>query len=612
MSQITVQCRLVAKEPIRQTLWQMMVNLNTPFINELLQKVAQHPEFEEWRQRGKPKSVIINYLGSELKKDPRFLGQPARFYASGIKLVEYIFKSWLKLQQRLQRKLDGKTRWLEVLKSDDQLIKESQTDLETIRQKATEILQSYEVTGGLFNSLFQAYRDEQDILTRTALNYLLKNSCKLPQEPEDDKKFAQRRRKVKIAIKRLREQMNSRLPQGRDLTNDNWLETLAIACYTDPKDVEQARSWQDKLLTKSSSIPFPINYETNEDLTWSKNEKGRLCVKFSGMSDLNFEIYCDKRQLKWFQRFYEDQQIKKSNKNQHSSALFTLRSGRILWQEGKGKGQPWDINRLTLQCTLDTRFWTQEGTEEIKQEKANEIAEFLTRMNEKSDLTKNQQAFIQRKQSTLDRLNNPFPRPSQPLYKGRSNILIGVSMGLDKPATIAVVDGITHKVLTYRNLKQLLGKNYPLLNRQRRQKQHQSHQRNVAQRKEAFNQFGDSELGEYIDRLLAKAIIAIAKQYQAGSVVVPLLKDIRETIQSEIQAKAETKIPNCLEAQAKYAKNYRMQIHQWSYARLIENIQAQASRLGIVLEESHQPLQGTPQQKATELAFNAYQSRLSA
>lgn len=35
-----------------------------------------------------------------------------------------------------------------------------------------------------------------------------------------------RRRKVEIAIKRLREQINSRLPQGRDVTNDNWLETL--------------------------------------------------------------------------------------------------------------------------------------------------------------------------------------------------------------------------------------------------------------------------------------------------------------------------------------------------------------------------------------------------
>ncbi|ACB53129.1 hypothetical protein cce_3781 [Crocosphaera subtropica ATCC 51142] len=50
MSQITIQCRLVAKEPIRHTLWRLMTDLNTPFINELLQKVAQHPDFEKWKQ----------------------------------------------------------------------------------------------------------------------------------------------------------------------------------------------------------------------------------------------------------------------------------------------------------------------------------------------------------------------------------------------------------------------------------------------------------------------------------------------------------------------------------------------------------------------------------
>ncbi|EAZ90277.1 type V CRISPR-associated protein Cas12k [Crocosphaera chwakensis] len=612
MSQITIQCRLVAKEATRQTLWQLMAELNTPFINELLQQVAQYPDFEQWRQRGRLTAKVIEQLGNELKKDPRFLGQPARFYTSGISLVEYIFKSWLKLQQRLQRKLDGKRRWLEVLKSDEQLIKDSQTDLETIRQKATEILQSYEGTERLFNSLFQAYRDEQNILTQTALNYLLKNRCQLPKKPEDAKKFAKRRRKVEITIKRLQKQINGRLPQGRDLTNDNWLETLNLACDTDPKDVEQSRTWQDKLLKKSQSIPFPINYETNEDLTWSKNEKGRFCVQFNGISDLKFEIYCDQRQLKWIQRFYEDQQVKKDGKDQHSSGLFTLRSGRILWQEGKGKGELWDIHRLTLQCTLETRCWTHEGTEQVKQEKADEIAGILTRMNEKGDLTKNQKAFVRRKQSTLNRLEKPFPRPSQPLYQGKSNILVGVSMELKKPATIAVIDGVTRKVLTYRNIKQLLGKNYPLLNRQQRQKQRQSHQRNIAQRKEAFNQFGDSELGQHIDRLLAKAIISIAQKYQAGSIVVPKLEDIREATQSEIQAKAEAKIPNCIEAQAEYAKKYRMQVHEWSYGRLIDNIQAQASKLGIFIEESQQPLQGTPLQKAAELAFKAYRSRLSA
>jgi hypothetical protein len=86
--------------------------------------------------------------------------------------------------------------------------------------------------------------------------------------------------------------------------------------------------------------PFPVNYETNENLVWSKNEKGRLCVRLSGLGKSSFQIYCDQRQLQGFQRFYQDQETKRASKYQHSSSLFTLRSARILWQEGTTKGQP--------------------------------------------------------------------------------------------------------------------------------------------------------------------------------------------------------------------------------------------------------------------------------
>lgn len=126
-------------------------------------------------------------------------------------------------------------------------------------------------------------------------------------------------------------------------------------------------------------------------------------------------------------------------------------------------------------------------------------------------------------------------------YKGQSHILVGVSLGLEKPATVAIVDGTTGKVLTYRSIRQLLGDNYKLLNRQREQKHSLSHQRQIAQTLAAPNQFGESELGEYIDRLLAKEIIAIAQTYSAGSIVLPKLGDMPEQVQSEIQAKAEQK-----------------------------------------------------------------------
>jgi transposase len=370
----------------------------------------------------------------------------------------------------------------------------------------------------------------------------------------------------------------------------------------------QAKSWQDSLLRQSKKVPFPVAYETNEDMTWFKNQFGRICVKFNGLSEHSFQVYCDSRQLHWFQRFLEDQQIKKNSKNEHSSSLFTLRSARIAWQEEEGKGDPWEINHLTLYCSVDTRLWTTEGTNQVREEKAEEIAKTISNTKAKGDLNEKQQAHIKRKNSTLDRINNPFPRPIKPLYKGQSHILVGVSLGLEKPATLAVVDCTTGQVITYRSIRQLLGDNYKLLNRQRQQKHSLSHQRQIAQTLAAPNQFGESELGQYIDSLLAKEIIMIAQAYSAGSIVLPKLGDMREQVQSEIQAKAEQK-SDLIEVQKQYAKQYRVSVHQWSYGRLITNIRSSAAKAGIFIEETKQPIRGSPQEKAKELAIAAYHSR---
>lgn len=649
MSQITIQCRLVASEPSRHQLWKLMADLNTPLINELLVQVAQHPEFETWRQKGKHPTGIVKELCQPLKTDPRFIGQPGRFYTSalaklaeGIATVNYIYKSWFALMKRSQSQLEGKIRWLEMLKSDVELVEASGVTLESLRTKAAEILAQFAPQPDTVEAqpakgkkrkktkkakksdgdcaertlrersisqiLFEAYHNTEETLTRCAISYLLKNGSKISNKEEYAEKFAKRRRKLEIQIERLREKLEARIPKGRDLTDAKWLETLLLATLNVPENQAEAKSWQDSLIKKSSTVPFPVAYESNEDMTWFKNEHGRICVKFNGWSEHSFQVYCDSRHLHWFQRFLEDQQIKHSSKNQHSSSLFTLRSGRIAWQEGEGKGEPWKVNRLILYCSVDTRLWTAEGTNLVREEKAEEIAKAIIQTKTKGKLNDKQQAHIKRKNSSLARINNPFPRPSKPLYQGQSHILVGVSLGLEKPTTVAVVDGSTSTVLTYRSIKQLLGDNYRLLNRQRQQKHTLSHQRQIAQTLAAPNQMGESELGQYVDRLLAKEIVAIAQTYKAGSIVLPKLGDIREQVQSEIQAKAEQK-SDVIEVQQKYAKQYRVSIHQWSYGRLIANIHSSATKAGIVIEEAKQAIRGSPQEKAKELAINAYQSR---
>lgn len=632
MSQITIQCHLVASEATRRHLWTLMAEKNTPLINELLRHINEHPQLPNWQEKGRIPAKEVKEICQTLRQDPKFSGQPGRFVTSAMTVVNYIYKSWLAIHKRLRYQLEGKTRWLNMLKSDQELVEICGCSLEEIRRKASEILEtanlpnseqtprshptnqrqrksSSDVNQSFTNVLFSAHQQTNDLLTRSAITYLLKNGCKLPDAPEDPEKFAQYKRKVEIQTERFKEQLESRLPHGRHLTPDHWLETLETATEVAPISDAEAKSWQSELLRESSPLPFPINYETNTDLTWSCKVNRRLCVRFNGFSEHEFQIYCDRRQLHWFQRFLEDQEIQLDGKDQHSSGLFTLRSARISWQEGKGRGNPWQSHRITLACTLETRLWTAEGTEQVKAEKAEEIRQTLEKMRGKKDLKDSQQAFIRRKQATLTRIENPFPRPSKPLYRGQSHIVVGISLGLEKPATAAVTDAITGRVLAYRTIRQLLGENYRLLNRQRQQQHHHAHTRQTAQRQGKHRLPSESELGQYVDRLLASAIVKLAQEYGAGSIAVPQLGNVREVIQSEIQAKAEAKCPEFLEGQKKYAKQYRSSIHRWSYGRLIENVRSQASKIGIVVEEGWQSIKSDPKEAAKELAIAVYKSR---
>lgn len=623
MSQITIQCRLVAPENTRRYLWKLMAEKNTPLINELLWQINNHLDFEQWQSEGKLPSSLVSELCKSLKTEPLYQGQPSRFYSSAIQSVSYIYKSWLKLQQRRQRKLEGQKLWFSMLKSDIELLKESECSLDILRKQAEEILTDIEAaieksknksnSDKVLNKssfLFDLFDQTEDTLTRSAICYLLKNGSKLPKpdKPEDSKKFAERRRKVAIKIERLQDQLEGSRPHGRDLTGEQWLETLFTATTKVPEDNKEARSWQDVLLTKPKSLPFPISIETNEDLKWHKNEAGRLCVCFNGLSKHTFQIYCDRRQLHWFQRFLEDREIKKEGKNKHSSGLFTLRSAKLAWKQGKDQNEPWNANRLILYCTVDTRFWSAEGTQQACQEKETKLIKLVDNMKGKGELSPTQQAFVQKKQSTLAKLHNSFPRPSRQPYQGKPNLILGVAMGLDKPATATIINGHTGDVITLRSIKQLLDKDYRLLNRQRQQKRTLSHLRHKAQKRAGDNFYGESNLGKHIDRLLAKAIIELAKQYQVSAIAVPRIEDMREIVQSEIKAKAEAKIPGYEDGQKQYAKQYRINIHNWSYGRLIENIITQSSKLGIVTKEVKQPVRGSPTEKAQEMCILAYKA----
>lgn len=291
MSYKTIQCRLVSGGSTRQELWQLTAERNTPLVNELLIRVSTEERFNEWKLKGKIPATLVTTFCQTLKNDPRFSGQPRRFYKSAIHVVEYIYKSWLALQGRLRSQLAWNIRWLSLLNSDASLVEVSGYSLAAIRARAADILaqiasqEEADSKGSLFNRLLAKHRSTQKLLERCAINHLLKNRCQVNLEEENAEKFAKRRRKTEIQIDRLQKRLEtSRAPQGRDLTGEKWSETLEIATTTSPIDEHEASRWQSTLLKESSSVPFPIGFETNEDLRWFKNEKGRICVRFPGMA----------------------------------------------------------------------------------------------------------------------------------------------------------------------------------------------------------------------------------------------------------------------------------------------------------------------------------------
>jgi hypothetical protein len=628
MSQITIQCRLFADETAKRYLWELMCDRNTPLVNELLCLVAIHPDFPTWRSKGKIPTAEVTKLAKTLKTDPRFSNQPAKFHISAEKTALYTFKSWVAIQKRTQWQLQGKLSWLRMLRTDEESIADCGRDLEQIRNQAQALLLRYQSSDdsaeshkNLRKSLYQAYEQTEDSLSRSAIAYLLRNRCQIPSDiNEDPQKFLEYRSKIENQIKSLTQQLENRLPQGRDLTGERFLTTLESATIDDPVDNAEFSRWQSQLLERPDLVPFPIVLESNMDLMWFSTEQGKIGLHIGGLSEHEFTIGCGQRQLHYFQRFLSDYQTMLASKRQHTSSLFLLRSAKLIWVPREARGEPWNVYQLYLSCTLDTRLLTAEGTELVKQEVAAGTTQKLVTMTEKLDRTDTQDNYVKRLQSTLDRLDRPFKRPSKSIYQGHSNIMVSVSMGLQSPVTAIAIDLTTQQILTYRSTKQLLGDNYRLLNRQRSLQAQQRHLNHNAQKKGSPRQFSNSELGEHLDRLLAKAIVELAQSYRAGSIALPKLDQIRSIVQSEVDAMAQQKIPDYLEGQKKYAKQVRINLHNWSYNRLSESIISKAAQSEIEIEYGTQPARASPnvreasrnENRAREIALSAYAKRTMA
>ncbi|MEH2126919.1 type V CRISPR-associated protein Cas12k [Nostoc sp.] len=651
----TIRCHLDASEDVLQKVWEEMTQKNTPLIIQLLKSVSEQPEFEANKENGNITKNEITKLRESITKNSELEKQSGRLRSSADSFVKMVYSSWLTLYQKRKNQKEHKEYFLNnILKSDVELVEESNCDLQIIRSKAQEILSQPEkvliqinndnknktkssskiikknsvkenrvpkedankiIPKTLNGILYEIHRTTQEVVTRCAVTYLLKNYNKVSEVEENIKKLEKRRTEKEVQIRRLEKQIqNNRLPNGRDITGEIYDEAFDNLINQASKDNEEYKEWIDHLSKKTSNFPYPIHYLYSDFTGCYKNEKGDIFVYFNGWANYHFKICCNQRQRHFFERFLEDHKAFTKNekgKEKLSGSLSTLRSIQLLWQQGEGKGEPWKVHKLALHCTYDARLWTAEGTEEVRKEETAQVQKRVSKAEENKNLDKQEQKKLKANQSSLSRLNNSFTRPSKPAYQGQSNIIVGISFHPVELATVAIIDTNTKKVLVCKTVKQLLGSAFNLLSRRQRQQVHLRKEREKAQKKDSPCNMGKSELGEYIDKLLAKRIVETAKSYQASCIVLHTLKDIREIRTSAIQAKAETKIPGDVSGQKLYVKEYNRQIHNWSYNRLQESITSKSAELKISIEFGIQPHYGTLQEQAMDVAFYAYQCRIN-
>jgi hypothetical protein len=607
MSIITIQCRLVASEGDRQQVWQMMSGAHTPLVNRLLQEVALHPEFEQWKKKGYLPAKALPEMVKAIRKEPLFIDLPGRWVASAQQQVAEIYKSWFKLQQQLVRKLDGQRNWLKMLESDENLAQAASINIEQLKEKTAELLQND------CSNWFAFYRKTEDPVTKSAIAYILKHRQKIPKKEENLDKLTQKRREVEIKIERLEIKLGARLPKGRHPMGKSYLEILDQGVSSPFDTDEDFMQWQSQLLSEPNNLPFPVDYNSNGDLSWSINTKGRLCVRFSGLGNMTFQIYCDRQQLSLFQRFYEDQAIFKRDKETHSQALFTLRSATLMWKpvQEEQKGDPWQTNYLYLNCTIDTQLWTQEGTDLVRAKKAEKAQQNLSKLDALPELSPTQQQYRKRQASIISGLNGHYPRPQRRLYQGNEHLILGVGIDMEDIVNVALVDIHSDKILKSRSIKQLLGKDYSLVHRLRYEKRNQVHLRKVAQEKDLELPSKEANLAIHAERLTAKAIISFAQENLAGSIALPNVNvgDIRENNHAKIKAKAEIILPDAIMLQKKYIKQHRINAHRWSYRRFLDAIHHRANKQGLIVEEGRYIPSNKAIKQAKEVALSAYQLR---
>ena len=388
--------------------------------------LSKRDELDEWISKGAIPEKVLKAEWEIARNQKCFRDMPSRFQTTALLRIQETFSGWFEQRKQKRREIDRSQRWLDIVKSDAELMEISGLDIEDIKAKALEILQeakkisetsqaqpepapescvseeknSADTTPtanpypnqpykSVFSILFEMYEEvvQHDLVATCAISHLLKNRASIATETEDTKAFEARIRKKKKEVERLKSQLNSRLPRFR-VFSDQLLPYLFDECADLSKAKPQIDATGKNIPRKHSDLPYSVLFYSRDDITWeliqrmnpnSQVLEDRIFIKIKGLDKYVkqqgiaqpavFEICCDVRQLSYFKRCHEEWQLYSKNRNDYSTRDFLLQSASLVWKKKNVPvGQRKSSNELDryepyLQITIDTDKLTFESSE---------------------------------------------------------------------------------------------------------------------------------------------------------------------------------------------------------------------------------------------------------
>ena len=214
--------------------------------DELLDRLSKHNNFQTWRQHCQLPDEELKACWLELKDSPIYAKKlPGRFFSSVQSMVKNIYASWLALNQAKQLQLDGLKGLVKIAYSDEVLLEMCDCQFEQLQAKAESILalidreiSDSEASPSRIKLLFKKYPElpEADILSRSAIAYLIRHGCKVQSEIEPTPQFKKWYKTKLKRVRRLETQLAGHFPRGRDVQNKaltSCLETTNRDDFTD-------------------------------------------------------------------------------------------------------------------------------------------------------------------------------------------------------------------------------------------------------------------------------------------------------------------------------------------------------------------------------------------